>query len=221
MNTSILETLWLTMAAGAAASPNPFRRCYGSEFVAKAVQDWIGAVGAKTAYIEPGSPWKNGYCESFNSKLRDELLDGEIFYTLEEARVIIENWRRASDASARSCPAFAGGRARRTHDPFRVCPTIQPGQPRNRKDHSTCGRGLVKPPRQRRALPSSSKRAPLKAAIVVARVSLECWCSSLHSGETDYDQSTAYAPNAVLVAIDIAKVRNEVLIEAPLQRRRQ
>jgi putative transposase len=58
------------------------------------VQNWIGAVGAKTAYIEPGSPWENGYCESFNSKLRDELLDGEIFYTLEEARVIIENWRR-------------------------------------------------------------------------------------------------------------------------------
>jgi hypothetical protein len=55
---------------------------------------WIGAVGAKTAYIEPGSPWENGYCESFNSKLRDELLDGEIFYTLEAARVIIENWRR-------------------------------------------------------------------------------------------------------------------------------
>jgi len=55
---------------------------------------WIGAVGAKTTYIEPGSPWENGYCVSFNSKLRDELLDGEIFYILEEARVIIENWRR-------------------------------------------------------------------------------------------------------------------------------
>jgi putative transposase len=66
----------------------------GPEFVANAVQDWIRAVGAKTAYIEPGSPWENGYCESFNSKLRDELLDGEIFNTLEEARVIIENWRR-------------------------------------------------------------------------------------------------------------------------------
>jgi putative transposase len=58
------------------------------------VQDWIGAVGAKTAYVSPGSPWENGYCESFNSKLRDELLDGEIFYTMEQARVIIENWRR-------------------------------------------------------------------------------------------------------------------------------
>jgi transposase InsO family protein len=74
--------------------PGHVRSDNGPEFVAKAVRDWIGAVGAKTAYIEPGSPWEIGYCESFNSKLRDELLDGEIFYTLEEARVIIENWRR-------------------------------------------------------------------------------------------------------------------------------
>lgn len=74
--------------------PGHVRSDNGPEFVAKAVQDWTRAVGAKTAYIEPGSPWENGYCESFNSKLRDELLDGEIFYTLEEARVIIENWRR-------------------------------------------------------------------------------------------------------------------------------
>ena len=59
-----------------------------------AVREWIAAVGAKTAYIERGSPWENGYCESFNSKLRDELLNGEIFYTLQEAKVIIENWRR-------------------------------------------------------------------------------------------------------------------------------
>ena len=52
------------------------------------------AVGAKTAYIEPGSPWENGFCESFNSKLRDELLDGEIFYSLAEAKVVIESWRQ-------------------------------------------------------------------------------------------------------------------------------
>jgi putative transposase len=68
------------MAAGSAASPNSFRRCFGPEFVAKAVQEWITAVGTKTAYITPGSPWENGYCKNFNSKLRDELLDGEIFY---------------------------------------------------------------------------------------------------------------------------------------------
>ena len=54
----------------------------------------IGAVGAKTAYIEPGSPWENGYCESFNARFRDELLNGEIFYTLKEASIIIEQWRR-------------------------------------------------------------------------------------------------------------------------------
>jgi len=66
----------------------------GPEFIAKAVREWIVAVGAKTAFIEPGSPWENGYCESFNSKLRDELLDGEIFYSLAEAKIIIEAWRR-------------------------------------------------------------------------------------------------------------------------------
>lgn len=63
------------------------------EFVAQALRDWTVAVGAKTAYIEPGSPWENGYCESFNGKLRDELLNGEIFYTLKEAQIVIENWR--------------------------------------------------------------------------------------------------------------------------------
>ena len=74
--------------------PGHVRSDNGPEFVAKAVRDWIAAVGAKTAYIMPGSPWENGYCESFNSKLRDELLNGEIFYTLQEARVIVEGWRR-------------------------------------------------------------------------------------------------------------------------------
>ena len=66
----------------------------GPEFVAKAVQEWITAVGAKTAYITLGSPWENGYVESFNARLRDELLDGEIFYTLREAQIVIESWRR-------------------------------------------------------------------------------------------------------------------------------
>jgi len=74
--------------------PGHIRSDNGPEFIAKAVRDWIAAVGAKTAYIEPGSPWENGYCESFNSKLRDELLNGEIFYTLKEAKIVIEEWRR-------------------------------------------------------------------------------------------------------------------------------
>ena len=65
----------------------------GPEFAAEAVRSWINAVGAKTAFIEPGSPWENGYCESFNARFRDELLNGEIFYTLKEAQIIIEEWR--------------------------------------------------------------------------------------------------------------------------------
>jgi putative transposase len=74
--------------------PAHIRSDNGPEFVAQAVRDWVSAVGAKTAYIEPGSPWENGYCESFNSKLRDELLKGEIFYTLKEVKIVIESWRR-------------------------------------------------------------------------------------------------------------------------------
>ncbi|WP_408635220.1 IS3 family transposase [Paracoccus binzhouensis] len=74
--------------------PEHVRSDNGPEFIATAVQDWITAVGAKTAYIAPGSPWENGYIESFNARLRDELLDGEIFYTLKEARIIVESWRR-------------------------------------------------------------------------------------------------------------------------------
>jgi transposase InsO family protein len=66
----------------------------GPEFIAQNVRHWIAAVGAKTAYIEPGSPWENGYCESFNARFRDELLNGEIFYTLKEARIVIEQWRK-------------------------------------------------------------------------------------------------------------------------------
>ena len=70
----------------------------GPEFIAEALRTWIAAVGARTAYIEPGSPWENGYCESFNSKLRDELLNAEMFSTLYEAEVLIENWRRHYNA---------------------------------------------------------------------------------------------------------------------------
>ena len=74
--------------------PEHIRSDNGPEFVAVALREWIAAVGAKTAYIEPGSPWENGYVESFNGKLRDELLNGEIFYSLAEAKTVIEQWRR-------------------------------------------------------------------------------------------------------------------------------
>jgi putative transposase len=78
--------------------PAHIRSDNGPEFVAKAVQEWIAAVGASTAYIERGSPWENGFIESFNARLRDELLDGEIFYTLREAQIVIESWRRHYNA---------------------------------------------------------------------------------------------------------------------------
>ena len=78
--------------------PAHIRSDNGPEFIAKAVRTWIEAVGAKTAYIAPGSPWENGYIESFNARLRDELLDGEIFYTLREAQIVIESWRRHYNA---------------------------------------------------------------------------------------------------------------------------
>jgi hypothetical protein len=68
--------------------------CYGPEFITNAVQQWLAKIGVKTLYITPGSPLENGYCESFNGSLRDELLNGEIFYTLAEAKILIEAWRR-------------------------------------------------------------------------------------------------------------------------------
>lgn len=74
--------------------PEHIRSDQGPEFIATAVKDWIAAVGAKTAYIEKSSPWENGYVESFNGKLRDELLNVEIFNSLREAQILIENWRR-------------------------------------------------------------------------------------------------------------------------------
>jgi putative transposase len=74
--------------------PGHIRSDNGPEFIAKAVREWIAAVGARTAFIEPGSSWENGYCESFNAKLRDELLNGELFYSLAEARIVIESWRQ-------------------------------------------------------------------------------------------------------------------------------
>jgi putative transposase len=78
--------------------PGHIRSDNGPEFVAKRVRAWITAVGAKTAYIAPGSPWENGYVESFNARLRDELLDGEVFYSLREAEIIIASWRRHDNA---------------------------------------------------------------------------------------------------------------------------
>jgi transposase InsO family protein len=76
------------------AIPGHIRSDNGSEFTAKAVRKWLSSIGVKTLYIEPGSPWENGYIESFNGKMRDELLDRELFTTLGEAKILIEEWRR-------------------------------------------------------------------------------------------------------------------------------
>ena len=114
-----------------ASSTDRFRRCYGPEFVAKAVRGWIDAVGAKTAFIEPGSPWENGYCESFNSKLRDELLNGKIFYSLAEARVVIEAWRVHYNTARPTRPSAIDRPRRR---PFTGRPATA-DHPRHRQRH--------------------------------------------------------------------------------------
>ena len=74
--------------------PEHIRSDNGPEFTSKAVRKWLGKLGVKTLFIEKGSPWENGYIESFNGKMRDELLEREIFTTLEEAKVLIEQWRK-------------------------------------------------------------------------------------------------------------------------------
>ena len=74
--------------------PKQVRSDNGPEFTAKVVPEWLARVGVATLFIEPGSPWENGYVESFNGKQRDELLNQEIFYSLNKAKVLIEQWRR-------------------------------------------------------------------------------------------------------------------------------
>ena len=74
--------------------PEHLRSDNGPEFTAKLVRRWLARLRVQTLYIAPGSPWENGYNESFNGKLRDEFLNGEIFYTLPEATVLVEQWRR-------------------------------------------------------------------------------------------------------------------------------
>ena len=95
-STDVLETLADLMILR--GPPAYVRSDNGPEFIATALREWIAAVGSQTAYIEPGSPWENGYCESFNSKLRDELLAAEAFSTIQEAQVLIEHWWRHYNA---------------------------------------------------------------------------------------------------------------------------
>ncbi len=73
--------------------PEHLRSVNGPEFMAQDLRKWLEKTAAKTMYIEPASPWENGYCESFNAKLRDEFLNGKIFYSIQELRMLAERWR--------------------------------------------------------------------------------------------------------------------------------
>ena len=90
-NAEVIETLAEVMLWR--GIPEHIRSDNGPEFIAQELRKWLAKVGTGVLYIEPGSPWENGYCESFNGKLRDECLNGEIFYSLKEAQIVIEQWR--------------------------------------------------------------------------------------------------------------------------------
>jgi transposase InsO family protein len=87
----VIETLAEVMVRR--GIPEYLRSDNGPEFIAHELRRWLASLGTGTLYIEPGSPWENGYCESFNGKLRDECLNGELFYSLKEAQIVIEQWR--------------------------------------------------------------------------------------------------------------------------------
>ena len=116
--------------------PSPVRSDYGSEFTAIAVREWLEKVKVQTLYITPGSPWENGYNESFNGKLRDELLNGEIFYTIKEAQILIKRWAiitTPSDLTVRS--AIGHPPRKQSCHALLACPTLRSGQA-NRADHN-------------------------------------------------------------------------------------
>ena len=122
----VLTDLFILLGA-----PAFIRSDNGPEFVAQAVRDWIAAVGAKTAYIEPGSPWENGYYESFNGRMRDELLNGEVFYSLREPQILIEQWNLSGHCDAMPCRSAESTTTRR--DPTMHWATAhQPRKPSSR-----------------------------------------------------------------------------------------
>jgi putative transposase len=114
----VVESLASLLESRGGDGPEHLRSDNGSEFVAGAVRDWLRDAGAATLYIEPGSPWQNGFVESFHGRLRDELLDREAFGSLAEAKVIVEDWRRSynehrphSSLSYQTPAAFAAAAA--------------------------------------------------------------------------------------------------------------
>ena len=106
--------------------PAHIRSDNGSEFIATAVRKWLGQIGVKTLYITPGPPWENGYNESFNGSPRDELLNGEIFYGLAEAELLIEAWRRHDKPFDHTAARATAHRRRKRRQ---QCPNNQPGPP--------------------------------------------------------------------------------------------
>ena len=124
--------------------PEFIRSDNGAEFIAKKVRAWIGAVGAKTAFIEPGSPWENGYCESFNARFRDELLNGEVFFTLREAQILIEQMapplqhRQAAQRSG--IPAASAGKHRPDRPEADHALTFKPDHSMGAVQHSVAAR---------------------------------------------------------------------------------
>jgi hypothetical protein len=139
----------------------------GPEFVALALKKWLADFSVQTQYIEPGSPWENGYCESFNGKLRDKLLDGEVFMTLQEIEIVIENWRkhynhrrphhslgdRPSAPLTSSSPALAKTNAGRRFDELKsengngtttTSPFINPAMPYSPPAKTNLWRGIFR-----------------------------------------------------------------------------
>ncbi|GEM_PF-2954585 len=132
-----LQPFWSTPSSAKTAS---FPRCYGPEFVAKGVRQWLAKPGTGTLYIKPGSPWENGYCESCNGKLRDECLNGEIFYSLREAQIVIEQWRAEYNTRRpHSRPATDRRRRQRSRRKWRLSGLLRP--PARRQLHP-CRRRL-------------------------------------------------------------------------------
>ena len=115
----VIETLADAMLLE--ATPAYIRSDNGPEMIAKVLRQWLSGLGTKSLSIEPGSPWENGYCESFNGKLRDECLNGEIFYSLKEAQTVIESWRNHYNTKR---PHSALGY--RPPAPLTIAPTLDP-----------------------------------------------------------------------------------------------
>ena len=127
----VLEQLaWLFVTRGV---PEHIRSDNGPEFTAEAVRAWLKHVGVRTLFIEPGSPWENGYVESFNGKLRDELLNREIFYTVMEAKVLIERWRREYNTVRPHSSLGYRPPAPAAIEPFEPCAATRRTAPRARK----------------------------------------------------------------------------------------